>query len=170
MAVFRAISVAWAARGGPEQPRQKGDDGRQDADLLPSPAKPPQPLKVDGWEQGNMKEDVHVQEVKRMARARARQVDVWLTPDQVERLAERFQRARQRGRARLRLRTVADQADTVELEVEEAPAPTRETEKRPRVEDLLREIAAEIPEDARRSLPPDLTDNLDHYLYGTPRR
>ena len=36
------------------------------------------------------------------------------------------------------------------------------------IEDLLAELAAEIPQEDWNTLPPDLTDNLDHYLYGTP--
>ncbi len=38
------------------------------------------------------------------------------------------------------------------------------------IEDVLAELAAEVPEEDWERLPPDLTDNLDHYLYGTPRR
>jgi len=38
------------------------------------------------------------------------------------------------------------------------------------IEEVLAELAAEVPEEDWRRLPPDLTDNLDHYLYGTPRR
>ena len=104
-----------------------------------------------------------------MARARPKLVDVWLTPDQVERLATRLQAVKQRGRARLRLRTVADQAATVDLELEDLADETATETHRP-IEDVLREIAADGPEEARMSLPVDLTDNLDHYLYGTPRR
>lgn len=40
----------------------------------------------------------------------------------------------------------------------------------PPIEDLLEELAAEVPEEDWQKLPPDLTDNLDHYLYGTPKR
>ena len=35
------------------------------------------------------------------------------------------------------------------------------------IEDVLTELAAEIPQEDWNRLPPDLTDNLDHYLYGT---
>lgn len=38
------------------------------------------------------------------------------------------------------------------------------------IEEVLAELAAEVPEEDWGRLPPDLTDNLDHYLYGTPRR
>lgn len=38
------------------------------------------------------------------------------------------------------------------------------------IEDVLRELAQDIPQEDWDKLPPDLTDNLDHYLYGTPKR
>jgi len=44
------------------------------------------------------------------------------------------------------------------------------TRRPPTIVDALTEIAASVPLDAWRSLPADLTDQLDHYLYGTPRR
>ena len=37
------------------------------------------------------------------------------------------------------------------------------------IEDRLAQIAAEIPQEDWDSLPADLTDNLDHYIYGTDR-
>jgi hypothetical protein len=38
------------------------------------------------------------------------------------------------------------------------------------IEDVLAELAAEVPQAEWDRLPKDLTDNLDHYLYGTPKR
>ena len=38
------------------------------------------------------------------------------------------------------------------------------------IEEKIQQIAADIPEDEWEKLPPDLTDNLDHYVYGTPRK
>ena len=38
------------------------------------------------------------------------------------------------------------------------------------IEDVLMDLADEVPEEDWKRLPPDLTDNLDHYLYGTPRQ
>jgi hypothetical protein len=38
------------------------------------------------------------------------------------------------------------------------------------IEDILAELAREIPEEDWKRLPPDLTDNIDHYVYGTPKR
>lgn len=48
------------------------------------------------------------------------------------------------------------------------PVPT-EAPERP-IEEILKELAAEIPREEWDRLPSDLTDNLDHYLYGTPKR
>ena len=38
------------------------------------------------------------------------------------------------------------------------------------VEDLLEELAREIPQEEWDKLPSDLNDNLDHYLYGVPKQ
>ena len=40
----------------------------------------------------------------------------------------------------------------------------------PAIEDVLSSIAAEVPREEWDRLPADLTDDLDHYLYGAPRR
>jgi hypothetical protein len=40
----------------------------------------------------------------------------------------------------------------------------------PAIEDILAELAGEVPQEEWARLPPDLTDNLDHYLYETPKR
>jgi len=37
------------------------------------------------------------------------------------------------------------------------------------IEDLLKEIAEEIPQQEWDRLPSDLNDNLDHYLYWVPK-
>jgi hypothetical protein len=34
---------------------------------------------------------------------------------------------------------------------------------------LVDRLLATVPEEERRLLPPDLSENLDHYLYGTPK-
>jgi hypothetical protein len=39
----------------------------------------------------------------------------------------------------------------------------------PPIEEILSDLANEIPEEEWDKLPSDLTDNLDHYLYGTPK-
>jgi len=56
-----------------------------------------------------------------------------------------------------------------ELRVRRAGEAAYDATARP-IEDVLAELAAEVPEEDWQRLPPDLTDNLDHYLYGTPRR
>jgi len=40
----------------------------------------------------------------------------------------------------------------------------------PAIEDVLASIAGDVPEEEWARLPADLTDDLDHYLYGTPSR
>jgi len=59
------------------------------------------------------------------------------------------------------------------LQVDELRLTTSETHydksARP-IEDLLEELAMEIPQEEWDKLPSDLNDNLDHYLYGVPKR
>lgn len=38
------------------------------------------------------------------------------------------------------------------------------------IEEILAQLAAEVPDSAWNRLPSDLSDNLDHYIYGTPKR
>ena len=38
------------------------------------------------------------------------------------------------------------------------------------IEELLSELAKEIPQEEWDRLPDDLNDNLDHYLYGVPKK
>ena len=40
----------------------------------------------------------------------------------------------------------------------------------PAIEDVLASIATEVPQEEWDRLPADLTDDLDHCLYGTSRR
>jgi hypothetical protein len=44
------------------------------------------------------------------------------------------------------------------------------SKKRESVEEMLQSLAAGVPEEAWRKLPADLTENLDHYLYGIPKK
>jgi len=37
------------------------------------------------------------------------------------------------------------------------------------IEDVLEELAKEIPQEEWDRLPSDLNENLDHYLYGVPK-
>lgn len=43
------------------------------------------------------------------------------------------------------------------------------SDTRPMME-VLAEIAANIPDAELAKLPPDFTDQLDHYIYSTPKR
>ncbi len=45
----------------------------------------------------------------------------------------------------------------------------REPSARP-IEEVLAQLASEVPEEEWKKLPEDLSENLDHYLYGTPKR
>ncbi len=56
-----------------------------------------------------------------------------------------------------------------ELRVQPVGELEYDTTARP-IEDILAELAAQVPQEDWERLPPDLTDNLDHYLYGTPKR
>jgi hypothetical protein len=38
------------------------------------------------------------------------------------------------------------------------------------IEELLSELAKEIPQEEWDKLPEDLNENLDHYLYGVPKK
>jgi hypothetical protein len=38
------------------------------------------------------------------------------------------------------------------------------------IEEVLMEIAAQVPDEEWAKLPPDLADQHDHYIYGTPKR
>ncbi len=59
------------------------------------------------------------------------------------------------------------------LQVDELRLTTSETHydksARP-IEDLLEELAGEIPQEEWDRLPSDLNDHLDHYLYGVPKK
>ncbi|MGB2624049.1 MAG: hypothetical protein WA857_16305 [Candidatus Acidiferrum sp.] len=38
------------------------------------------------------------------------------------------------------------------------------------IEAVLQSLAGDVPETEWQKLPADLTEDLDHYLYGTPRK
>ena len=44
------------------------------------------------------------------------------------------------------------------------------TADQPSLEDKFAEIVADVPSEEWEKLPTDLGDNLDHYIYGTPKR
>jgi predicted DNA-binding antitoxin AbrB/MazE fold protein len=56
-----------------------------------------------------------------------------------------------------------------EVRVELAPAKEEFDPNAPTIEEELAAIWADVPEAEWSRLPADLTDNLDHYLYGTPK-
>jgi len=56
-----------------------------------------------------------------------------------------------------------------ELRIQPVSEVARRRRARP-IEEIIRELAAEVPQAEWDRLPRDLTDNLDHYLYGTPRQ
>ena len=57
-----------------------------------------------------------------------------------------------------------------EVRVEVAAADKEEFDPNaPPIEDKLRAIMADVPQEEWDRLPADLTDNLDHYIYGTPK-
>lgn len=43
---------------------------------------------------------------------------------------------------------------------------SQETPRKQTIEEKLQALAAEIPLEEYAKLPPDLTDNLDYYIYG----
>ena len=38
------------------------------------------------------------------------------------------------------------------------------------IDEVLAELASEVPQEEWDNLPADLSDQLDHYIYGTPQR
>lgn len=43
-------------------------------------------------------------------------------------------------------------------------------ETAPKIEDQIAEIMKDVPQEDLNMLPDDLIDNLDHYLYGHPKK
>ncbi len=56
-----------------------------------------------------------------------------------------------------------------ELQLREVDEIPYDPSARP-IEEVLAELAGEVPEEEWEKLPADLSKNLDHYLYGTPKR
>jgi hypothetical protein len=46
----------------------------------------------------------------------------------------------------------------------------RATPKMPRIARIVERLGRMIPEEERRRFPKDLTSQIDHYVYGTPKR
>ena len=53
---------------------------------------------------------------------------------------------------------------------EEGPSGSSQLPAERPIEEILKDLAAGIPREEWDRLPPGLTDDLDHYLYGTPKR
>jgi len=100
------------------------------------------------------------------------EVTLVLTRQQMRSLAEQLARGTALDHARTRVRLQVEAATT-------KPAPKASDESRPEdpqpldtrclINDLA-QLGDEVPSEEWAKLPPDLTDQLDHYLYGTPRR
>jgi len=52
---------------------------------------------------------------------------------------------------------------------EAAPAQEEFDPNAPTIEDELRAIFADVPHEEWERLPADLSEHLDHYIYGTPK-
>ena len=46
----------------------------------------------------------------------------------------------------------------------------RKSPKMPRIARIAQRLGRMIPEEELRRIPKDLTDQIDHYVYGTPKR
>jgi hypothetical protein len=59
--------------------------------------------------------------------------------------------------------------DGAEVHVEVATTRQDFDPSTPTIEEKLRAIVADVPKEEWDRLPADLSENLDHYVYGTPR-
>jgi hypothetical protein len=48
--------------------------------------------------------------------------------------------------------------------------PTGASRKMPRIARIAQRLGRMIPEEERRRFPKDLSSQIDHYVYGTPKR
>jgi len=55
-----------------------------------------------------------------------------------------------------------------EITIQPVGEPAFDHRARP-IEEILAELASEVPDAEWEELPTDLSDHLDHYLYGTPK-
>ena len=82
----------------------------------------------------------------------------------------RFTRVRARGKVeyfrsgQLRRFVSVDSLEKVEPSVQSFDS------NEPRIQDVLAAIADEVPAEEWDKLPDDMLDNLDHYIYGTPKK
>jgi plasmid stability protein len=62
-------------------------------------------------------------------------------------------------------------AETVlNRDLEEAPAGSAAAAPRRHISEVIREIWSDLPADARALLPADGASQVDHYVYGVPKR
>lgn len=72
------------------------------------------------------------------------------------------------GMIRLEESVVLPEGAEVRVELA-APAKDDLDPNAPSIEDRLRAMVADVPQAEWDRLPADLSDNLDHYIYGTPK-
>ena len=54
--------------------------------------------------------------------------------------------------------------------VRPSDAPVRRSRKAPRIVAMAQRLGRQIPEEELRRIPKDLSTQIDHYVYGTPKR
>ena len=78
--------------------------------------------------------------------------------------------SRPRGKRRDPVGRVGGLPEGAEVRVELAAAGKEEFDRNaPPIEEKPRAIWADVPQDEWDRLPADLSEHLDHYIYGTPR-
>jgi hypothetical protein len=58
----------------------------------------------------------------------------------------------------------------VRLIILPAAIPSDDTVPAPSIEEEIASIWADVTEEEWKTLPPDLSEQVDHYVYGTPKR
>lgn len=102
-------------------------------------------------------------------------VIVSFTPEQEEKVTTALRdhktvRMRVQGRGRYTPEGQLQRVETVDSLEFSAATPQVYDNSAPSIEQELMSLALQISPDDWRQLPDDLTDDLDHYLYGTPKR
>ena len=81
--------------------------------------------------------------------------------------ADELIEAAEQGRLMIAPEDAVQSADGTEQPEREERAYDRSV---PPIEEVIREIVARVPEEEWDRLPPDLSEQHDHYIYGTPKR
>ena len=50
------------------------------------------------------------------------------------------------------------------------PSRAQEDKRRRPIEEILEELGAQVPDELWAQLPDDFSEQLDHYIYGLPKR